>query len=93
MNPAAADIALRPATPADAPTLSALAIQVFLDTYAPEGIRPAVAREVLRNQGVSHSTVTPDSLARCSASFRTGCWPRRSPHSSFGSCEHRKLSA
>ncbi|MBL8343572.1 MAG: GNAT family N-acetyltransferase [Rubrivivax sp.] len=32
--------------PADALCLSALAIQVFLDTYATEGIRPAVAREV-----------------------------------------------
>lgn len=41
------DIQLRPAMPADALTLSALAIQVFLDTYAPEGVRATVAREVL----------------------------------------------
>lgn len=39
---------LRPATPDDATTISALAIQVYLDTYAEEGIRPDVAREALR---------------------------------------------
>ena len=37
----------RAATPADALCLSVLGIQVFLDTYATEGIRPAIAREVL----------------------------------------------
>jgi GNAT superfamily N-acetyltransferase len=31
----------------DAVTVSALATQVFLDTYAPDGVRPDVAREVL----------------------------------------------
>jgi ribosomal protein S18 acetylase RimI-like enzyme len=36
----------RPAVPADALCLSALAIQVFLHTYATEGIRPPIAREV-----------------------------------------------
>lgn len=38
---------LRPATPDDALCLSVLAMQVFLDTYATGGIRPALAREVL----------------------------------------------
>ncbi|TAG00480.1 MAG: GNAT family N-acetyltransferase [Burkholderiales bacterium] len=38
---------LRIATPADSLCLSALAIQVFLDTYARDGIRPALAREAL----------------------------------------------
>ncbi|MFM2119500.1 MAG: hypothetical protein RL722_968 [Pseudomonadota bacterium] len=38
---------LRPAVPADSLCLSVLAMQVFLDTYATEGIRPAIAREVL----------------------------------------------
>jgi ribosomal protein S18 acetylase RimI-like enzyme len=38
---------LRPAVPDDALCLSVLAMQVFLDTYATEGIRPAIAREVL----------------------------------------------
>lgn len=38
---------LRPACPDDALCLSVLALQVFLDTYALEGIRPAIAREAL----------------------------------------------
>ena len=42
----AADVHLRPATHDDALCLSMLALQVFLDTYAIEGIRPAIAREV-----------------------------------------------
>jgi ribosomal protein S18 acetylase RimI-like enzyme len=40
------DITLRRAVQADTLTLSMLATQVFLDTYATEGIRPSVAREV-----------------------------------------------
>lgn len=44
---------LRPGTPADAPTIAALAIQVFLDTYATGGIRPDLAREALRDYGVT----------------------------------------
>lgn len=40
-------LTLRPARPADAHCLRVLGLQVFLDTYATEGIRPAVAREVL----------------------------------------------
>jgi diamine N-acetyltransferase len=42
---------IRPATPTDALCLHALATQVFLDTYAPSGIRPVIAREVM----VEHS--------------------------------------
>jgi diamine N-acetyltransferase len=38
---------IRPATAGDALCLGVLAMQVFLDTYATEGIRPAIAREVL----------------------------------------------
>ena len=38
---------LRPALAEDALCLSVLAMQVFLDTYATQGIRPALAREVL----------------------------------------------
>lgn len=38
---------IRPAAHDDALCLSVLAMQVFLDTYATEGIRPAIAREVL----------------------------------------------
>jgi ribosomal protein S18 acetylase RimI-like enzyme len=36
---------LRPAAPDDAVTVAALAVQVFLDTYATEGVRPDLARE------------------------------------------------
>lgn len=42
-----AQIALRAAVADDALCLSVLAMQVFLDTYATQGIRPAIAREVL----------------------------------------------
>ncbi len=42
-----ATLQLRPAVPDDALCLSVLAMQVFLDTYATQGIRPALAREVL----------------------------------------------
>ena len=41
-----AELSFRLATPADSLCLSALATQVFLDTYAIEGIRPWLAREV-----------------------------------------------
>jgi GNAT superfamily N-acetyltransferase len=44
-SPAA--IVLRAALPADALCLGALGMQVFLDTYALEGIRPGIAREAL----------------------------------------------
>lgn len=46
-SPALAGVTLRPALPEDALCLSVLAMQVFLDTYATEGIRPEIAREVL----------------------------------------------
>lgn len=36
---------LRSATPADSEAVAALAIQVFLDTYATDGVRPDLARE------------------------------------------------
>jgi GNAT superfamily N-acetyltransferase len=38
---------IRPASPDDALCLGVLAMQVFLDTYATDGIRPAIAREAL----------------------------------------------
>lgn len=38
---------LRPATTDDALCLGVLAMQVFLDTYATDGIRPPIAREAL----------------------------------------------
>jgi GNAT superfamily N-acetyltransferase len=41
------DLRFRHGVPADASTISALASQVFLDTYAAEGIRPDLAAEVV----------------------------------------------
>jgi diamine N-acetyltransferase len=42
-------VALRIGGPSDAPCIGVLATQVFLDTYATEGIRPSLAREVLHH--------------------------------------------
>ena len=42
-------IEFRVATPADALCVGVLATQVFLDTYATEGLRPDLAREALAN--------------------------------------------
>jgi len=39
------EVRLRQALPEDAVTIAALAVQVFLDTYAIEGVRPDLARE------------------------------------------------
>ncbi|MEO8938547.1 MAG: GNAT family N-acetyltransferase [Burkholderiaceae bacterium] len=41
------DATLRPATVSDALCISVLGMQVFLDNYATDGIRPSLAREVL----------------------------------------------
>ena len=46
-NPNSPGARLRLAEPEDALCLSVLAMQVFLDTYATEGIRPEIAREAL----------------------------------------------
>lgn len=46
------DLTLRPGTPDDATTIAVLAIQVFLDTYAGDGVRPDLAREALREYAV-----------------------------------------
>jgi GNAT superfamily N-acetyltransferase len=46
-EPAVGLMTLRAAGADDAPCLAVLATQVFLDTYATEGIRPSLAREVL----------------------------------------------
>lgn len=44
-------ISLRPGNLHDSVCVSALAIQVFLDTYAADGMRPDLAREVQRECG------------------------------------------
>jgi diamine N-acetyltransferase len=43
---------LRPAAPEDAVTIAALAVQVFLDTYASDGVRPDLAREAFAEYSV-----------------------------------------
>ena len=43
------DLSLRLAVPGDARSLGVLGTQVFLDTYAPQGIRPLIADEVLEH--------------------------------------------
>jgi diamine N-acetyltransferase len=45
----AEDLTLRDATPADALVIGVLGTQVSLDTYATEGIRPLLAREVIEH--------------------------------------------
>jgi diamine N-acetyltransferase len=47
------DLTLRSAIPSVALCLGVLALQVFLDTYAPNGIRPALARDALQSCGVA----------------------------------------
>jgi diamine N-acetyltransferase len=43
------DFTFRKATPDDALCISVLGMQVYLDTYAPEGIRLSIAEDVLHN--------------------------------------------
>ena len=54
-------VIVRPATAADAHTLAALAIQVWLDTYATDGVNDLLGRYVL-------STFTPAAFAAWSES-------------------------
>ncbi|MGE6388522.1 N-acetyltransferase family protein [Pseudomonas sp. NPDC078416] len=59
------DFTLRPATPADVLTIAALGIQVFMDTYATEGVRDAIAREVLESfapETIAAMIERPDSV-------------------------------
>lgn len=62
-------IVLRPAQAGDALCLSVLAMQVFLDTYATQGIRPAIAREVLSSYGeaVFDAAIASPSARLCVA--------------------------
>ena len=64
---------LRAAVPDDALCLSVLAMQVFLDTYATQGIRPAIAREVLSgySEGIFQSAIG-DTQARLWVAERAG---------------------
>ncbi|WP_431261909.1 GNAT family N-acetyltransferase [Roseateles chitinivorans] len=46
------EIAFRSGAPDDASVIAALAIQVFLDTYATDGVRPDLAREAFREYAI-----------------------------------------
>ncbi|MBL8698225.1 MAG: GNAT family N-acetyltransferase [Alphaproteobacteria bacterium] len=57
------EVACRRALPADALCLAALGLQVFLDTYAVDGLRPALAREALQDhlpEAVARRLASPD---------------------------------
>lgn len=67
------EILLRPAQADDALCLSVLAMQVFLDTYATEGIRPSLAREVLSSYAAaSFSAAIEHSAVRLWVAERQG---------------------
>jgi len=58
------DVGFRAATASDALCIGVLATQVFLDTYATDGIRPSLAREVLEQfstDAVSALLCRPDT--------------------------------
>ena len=46
---ALADLSLRLAVPGDTRCIGVLGTQIFLDTYAPQGVRPLIADEVLEH--------------------------------------------
>ncbi len=59
------EFTLRPATPADVLTIATLGMQVFMDTYATEGVRDAIAREALESfapQTIAAFIERPDTL-------------------------------
>lgn len=69
----AADFHVRLATHDDALCLSVLATQVFLDTYATEGVRPAIAREVTTSYSpCSFERAVSDAPTRLSVAERAG---------------------
>lgn len=72
-DPMTDEIRYRAAVAADALCLGVLATQVFLDTYAPEGIRPAVAREVLASCSVeAYAALLADPGMRLVVAERAG---------------------
>jgi diamine N-acetyltransferase len=67
------DVTLRDAVADDALCLSVLAMQVFLDTYATQGIRPAIAREVLSGYSqAAFSQLLDDPQTRLICAERVG---------------------
>lgn len=59
------DFTLRPATQSDVLTIAVLGMQVFMDTYATEGVRDAIAREALESfapETISSIIERPDTV-------------------------------
>ena len=59
------DFTLRPATRSDVLTIAVLGMQVFMDTYATEGVRDAIAREALESfapETIAGIIARPDTL-------------------------------
>jgi len=66
-------VTVRDAVDEDALCLSVLAMQVFLDTYATQGIRPAIAREALSGYSQAvFSQALADPRARLICAERAG---------------------
>lgn len=63
-------IRLRDGTPGDAATIAAVATHVFLDTYAAEGVRPDLAREVFE---LCSAQAFAAALARPAQRFVLAC--------------------
>lgn len=73
MTEAVADVTFRLANEADALCIGVLGTQVFLDTYAPDGIRPSLAREALNKHSVATiSSLFADSRIRFIVAERAG---------------------
>ena len=62
--PEAQQVAIRDATAQDALCIAVLGMQVFLDTYATDGVRDSIAREVLY-------AFSPDNMSKIIASSDT----------------------
>lgn len=69
----ASSIAIRDATPADAACIGVLCTQVYLATYATEGIRPRLVREVASHFGIDavHALLVAPAT-RCLVAARSG---------------------
>ena len=67
-------ITFRAAAPADALCLGVLSTQVFLDTYATQGVSPSLAREALAQHSVAvHEALLADAAVTILVAERAGC--------------------
>lgn len=67
----AQSVVLRPGTRNDAVTVAALSVQVFLDTYATDGVRPDLAREALREYSEQAFLARLSTPSRCFVHWRS----------------------